>query len=90
VGDEARLDVVEERLNIGKRLVDRGGVRVRRVVTERPVEEQVTLRDETINVDRRTVDRRVEGTADDSVYRADLRVHRDRRRGCRRQRDARG
>lgn len=65
VGDEARLDVVEERLNIGKRAVDRGGVRVRRVVTERPVEEQVTLRDETINVDRHTVDRRVEGTADD-------------------------
>jgi len=65
VGDEARLDVVEERLNIGKRSVDRGGVRVRRVVTERPVEEQVTLRDETINVDRHAVDRRVEGTADD-------------------------
>jgi len=65
VGDEARLDVVEERLNIGKRSVDRGGVRVRRVVTEQQVEEQVTLRDETIHVDRHAVDRRVEGTADD-------------------------
>ena len=54
---EQRLDVVEERLNIGKREVQRGGTRVRRVVTERPVEEQVTLRDETIRVDRHPVDR---------------------------------
>ncbi len=59
--DEARLDVVEERLRIGKREVDRGGVRVRRVVSETPVEEQVTLRDETIEVDRRVVDRAVDG-----------------------------
>ena len=54
---EQRLDVVEERINIGKREVQRGGTRVRRVVTERPVEEQVTLRDETIRVDRHPVDR---------------------------------
>ena len=54
---EQHLDVVEERLNIGKREVQRGGTRVRRVVTERPVEEQVTLRDETIRVDRHPVDR---------------------------------
>lgn len=65
VDDEARLDVVEERLNIGKREVDRGGVRVRRVVTETPVEEQVTLRDETIEVERHAVDRRVDGNAGD-------------------------
>ncbi len=61
VDDEARLDVVEERLQIGKREVNRGGVRVRRVVSETPVEEQVTLRDETIEVDRRVVDRAVDG-----------------------------
>jgi uncharacterized protein (TIGR02271 family) len=63
--DDARLDVVEERLRIGKREVDRGGVRVRRVVTETPVEEQVTLRDETIEVDRRVVDRAVDGSDTD-------------------------
>ncbi len=55
--DEARLDVVEERIKVGKRSVERGGMRVRRVVTEREVAEQVTLRDETIRVDRRPVDR---------------------------------
>lgn len=59
--DEARLDVVEERLKVGKREVQRGGMRVRRVVTEQAVEEQVTLRDETIRVDRRPVDRTLDG-----------------------------
>lgn len=63
--DGERLEVVEEQLRIGKRQVDRGGVRVRRVVTETPVEEQVTLRDETINVDRQRVDRAINGRADD-------------------------
>ena len=62
---EARLAVAEERLVVGKRAVERGGMRVRRVVTERPVEEQVTLRDETIRVDRRRVDQPVSGTASD-------------------------
>lgn len=61
---DARLDVVEEQLQIGKREVQRGGVRVRRVVSERDVEEQVTLRDETIRVDRHPVDRTVSGSSD--------------------------
>ena len=63
--DEARLDVVEERLRVGKRSVERGGMRVRRVVTERDVEEQVTLRDETIRVDRQTVDRTLDSAEGD-------------------------
>lgn len=54
---EARLAVAEERLMVGKREISRGGVRVRSVVTEKPVEAQVSLRDETINVERRHVDR---------------------------------
>ena len=61
---EARLAVAEEQLRVGKREVSRGGMRVRRVVTERPVEEQVVLRDETIRVDRRPVDRSASGTED--------------------------
>jgi len=63
--DETRLEVVEESLRVGKREVERGGVRVRRVVTETPVTEQVTLRDETVHVDRRAVDRPLTGNADD-------------------------
>lgn len=54
---ETRLAVAEEQLMVGKREVSRGGVRVRSVVTERPVEQQVSLRDETIKVERRPVDR---------------------------------
>ena len=54
---ETRLAVAEEQLMVGKRVVQRGGVRVRSVVTERPVEQQVSLRDETIKVERRPVNR---------------------------------
>ena len=44
-------------MSVGKREVERGGVRVRSYVVETPVEESVRLRDETINVERRRVDR---------------------------------
>lgn len=54
---EARLAVAEEQLLVGKREVQRGGVRVRSVVRETPVEQQVTLHDETIHVERRPVNR---------------------------------
>lgn len=58
-GDEARFKVVEEQLVVGKREVDRGGVRVRSYVTETPVHEQISLRDEKIRVERHAVDRPV-------------------------------
>jgi uncharacterized protein (TIGR02271 family) len=60
------IPVVEEQMRVGKRSVERGGVRVRSYVTERPVEEQVRLRDETIQVERRPVDRLV--SASDDVF----------------------
>jgi uncharacterized protein (TIGR02271 family) len=53
------LPVVEEELNVGKRQVERGGVRVSSHVEERPVEEQVSLREERVHVERRPVDRPV-------------------------------
>ena len=49
---ETRLAVAEEQLRVGKREVSRGGVRVRSVVTEKPVETQVSLRDEITKVER--------------------------------------
>jgi uncharacterized protein (TIGR02271 family) len=49
------LRLAEERLTIGKRLVNRGGTRVRRYVVETPVEEQVSLHDERVTLDRRPV-----------------------------------
>ena len=56
---EIALSVIEEQLNIGTRVVQRGGVRVHTTVTSRPVEEQVTLREENVTVNRRPVNREV-------------------------------
>jgi uncharacterized protein (TIGR02271 family) len=50
------IPVVEERLRVGKREVDRGGVRVRSYIVEEPVREQVQLREERVDVERRPVD----------------------------------
>lgn len=54
---DMRLQVVEERLRIGKRQVEQGGVRVSTQVTDRPVQTQVQLREEHVDVTRRVVDR---------------------------------
>ena len=51
------LKVVQEELQVGKRAVETGGVRVRQFVTERPVHEQVQLCQERAIVERRPVDR---------------------------------
>jgi uncharacterized protein (TIGR02271 family) len=56
-GEEARFPVVEETLAVGKRQVKGGEVRVRKYVTETPVEENVNLRQERVSVERRPVDR---------------------------------
>ena len=52
IGEEV-ITLAEEALNVGKREIDRGTTRVRRYVVERPVEELVRLRDETVSVFRR-------------------------------------
>jgi uncharacterized protein (TIGR02271 family) len=62
------LEVVEEELDVAKREVEGGGVRVRTYVTERPVEEQVRLRDETVHVERRPVDRAVGADEADRAF----------------------
>jgi uncharacterized protein (TIGR02271 family) len=58
-GDEGdvRVPVVEEQLEVGKRPVRRGGVRLYTRVIERPVEETIRLRDERVTVDRHPADR---------------------------------
>jgi uncharacterized protein (TIGR02271 family) len=57
------IPVIEEDIEVGKREVERGGVEVRAYVEEEPYEEDVTLREETIHVERRPVNR--EATEDD-------------------------
>jgi uncharacterized protein (TIGR02271 family) len=56
-GDQAKMEVIEEELQVGKRDVERGGVRVHSYVTETPVREDVNLREEHVHVDRQPVDR---------------------------------
>ena len=58
--EEERIPLVEEELRVGKREVSRGGARVRSYVTEKPVHEQVNLREEHVSVERRPVDRKLE------------------------------
>ncbi len=55
---DAKIDVVEEELEVGKRKVDTGGVRVRSRIVERPVEESIRLRSEHVDVERRPVNRK--------------------------------
>lgn len=50
------LEVIEEDVQVGKRQVERGGVRVRTFVTEHPVEENIELTNERIDVQRERVD----------------------------------
>ncbi len=56
-GQDGTLKVMQERLVVGKRAVEGGRVRVRSYVVERAVEEQVTLHEERVSVERRPVDR---------------------------------
>jgi len=54
--EEERIQLGEEKLSVGKREVNRGGARIRSYVVETPVTEQVQLREEHVNVERRPVD----------------------------------
>lgn len=54
--EEERIQLAKEELRVGKREVNRGGARVRSYVVETPVTEQVTLREEHVNIERRPVD----------------------------------
>ncbi len=67
MGTEKAIPVVAEELEVGKRTVDQGGVRLYRRIVEVPVEESVQLREEHVSVDRVPVDRAV--TDRDAAFR---------------------
>jgi Domain of unknown function (DUF2382) len=54
---EQVVPVTEEPLRVGKRQVSHGRVRIRTYVVETPVQENVNLREEHVQVERRPVDR---------------------------------
>jgi uncharacterized protein (TIGR02271 family) len=55
LGKQEVIRLAEEHLDVGKRLVEDGTTRIRRFVTEKPVEAQVTLHEEHAEVVRRAV-----------------------------------
>jgi uncharacterized protein (TIGR02271 family) len=57
VKQEVAVPVIEEELQVGKREVNRGGVRVSSRLVETPVEEDVMLREEHVRVQRNPVNR---------------------------------
>ncbi len=66
--DDGMVQKIEEQLVVGKREVARGGLRVRSYVVSTPVMEQVRLRDEHVEVERRPVDRAI-SAADGDPFR---------------------
>ncbi len=57
--DTTAIPVIQEELKVGKREVQRGGVRIYQRIVETPVNETVGLREEHVNVERHAVDRPV-------------------------------
>jgi uncharacterized protein (TIGR02271 family) len=57
--DQGAIPIAEERLEVGKREVQTGGVRVVSRVVRKPVEAEVSLREERATVTRHPVDRAV-------------------------------
>jgi uncharacterized protein (TIGR02271 family) len=55
--EAASIPVIEESLQVGKREVEKGGIRLRSRIVEEEVNKDVNLRDEKVRVERRPVDR---------------------------------
>ena len=69
--DEEQGETVQEievELSVGKRKVASGGARVTTSVSERPVEETVTLREEEVEVARRPVDRKLKSGEAEAAF----------------------
>jgi uncharacterized protein (TIGR02271 family) len=61
--EQQAIPVVQEELKVGKRAIQRGGVRVYQRVIENPVQESVSLREERVSVERRPVDQPADASA---------------------------
>ena len=71
LGDESEttIELAEERLVVGKRVVEsNGSTHVRTYVHEVPVEERIRLREERLSVERHPTNRVVTGTEADNLF----------------------
>jgi stress response protein YsnF len=66
------INRIEEELQVGKREVETGRVRLRSRIVETPVEEHVRLRQERIDIERTPVDRRVSSDENRSFQEQDI------------------
>jgi len=55
LADEEVIALAEEQINVGKRVIPQGTTRIRRFITEKPVEAQVNLHEEHVEVIRRAI-----------------------------------
>ncbi len=69
---DTTIPVVKEELNIGKREVETGGVRLRSRVVENEVSKDINLRNETVRVERNAVDR---NATEDDFTEAEIEEH---------------
>jgi hypothetical protein len=58
------LEVIEEEVQVGREIVERGRMRIYSVPAQREVQQEVRLRDETLRVRRRPVNRSVKANPD--------------------------
>jgi stress response protein YsnF len=69
--EERVIPILREEMRVGRRTVERGGVRVSSHVVQRPVSEQVNLRETRVDIERRAVDRPLRaderGFAEDNI-----------------------
>lgn len=56
-GTSGAIPIIEEELQVGKRVVETGGARIRSRIIERPVEESIRLRVEHVHIERNPVNR---------------------------------
>jgi uncharacterized protein (TIGR02271 family) len=71
---EVVIPVIEEELQVGKRTVESGGVRVETGITEQQVEKSVNLREEKINIERNPVDRAVTASDLEKMKDGEIRI----------------
>ncbi len=72
---EQVVPVVKEELQVGKRQVERGGVKIYTHVTETPVEETIQLREQHADVERRPVDRPLSAADEAAFKEQSIEVH---------------
>ena len=59
VNSDVSVDVIKEDIAVGKREVEKGSIRLRSRIIEKPVQEKIRLRDERVYITRKPVDKPV-------------------------------